>query len=37
LAAESIASGAAYGKLRALVELSGGVLPVLDELGGSYA
>ena len=37
LAAESIASGAAYGKLRALVELSGGALPVLDELEGSNA
>jgi len=37
LAAESIASGAAYGKLRALVELSGGTLPVLDELEGSHA
>ena len=34
LAAESIASGAAYGKLRALVELSGGNLSVLDELEG---
>jgi anthranilate phosphoribosyltransferase len=37
LAAESIASGAAYGKLRALVELSGGTLSVLDELEGSHA
>jgi anthranilate phosphoribosyltransferase len=32
LAAESIASGAAYEKLKALVELSGGDLSVLDEL-----
>jgi len=37
LAAESIASGAAYGKLRALVELSGGDTSTLDELEGSYA
>jgi len=32
VAAESIASGEAYGKLRALVELSHGDLSVLDEL-----
>lgn len=37
LAAESIASGAAYGKLRALVELSGGNVSVLDELERSHA
>jgi anthranilate phosphoribosyltransferase len=37
LACESIASGAAYGKLRALVEFSGGNLSVLDELEGSRA
>jgi anthranilate phosphoribosyltransferase len=37
LAAESIASGAAYGKLRALVELSGGNVAVLDELERSDA
>jgi anthranilate phosphoribosyltransferase len=36
LATESIASGAAYGKLKALVELSGGNLSVLDELEGSH-
>ncbi|MGZ4906328.1 MAG: anthranilate phosphoribosyltransferase [Halobacteriota archaeon] len=37
LAAESIASGAAYEKLRALVELSGGNFLTLDELEGSHA
>ena len=37
LATESIASGAAYGKLKELVELSGGNLSVLDELEGSHA
>jgi thymidine phosphorylase len=37
LAAESIASGAAYGKLRALVELSGGNVSALDELEGLHA
>jgi anthranilate phosphoribosyltransferase len=37
LAAESIASGAAYGKLRALVELSGGDTSILDELEESHA
>jgi len=37
LAVESIASGAAYGKLKSLVKLSGGSLSVLDELEGSYA
>jgi anthranilate phosphoribosyltransferase len=37
LAVESIASGAAYAKLKSLVELSGGNLSVLDELEGSRA
>lgn len=37
LAAESIASGAAYGKLRALVKLSDGDLSVLDELERLHA
>jgi anthranilate phosphoribosyltransferase len=37
LAAESIASGTAYEKLRALVKLSGGDLSVLDELERSDA
>jgi anthranilate phosphoribosyltransferase len=37
LAVESIASGAAYGKLKSLVELSGGSLSALDELEGSRA
>ena len=35
LAVESIASGAAYQKLRSLVELSGGDLSLLDEWEGS--
>jgi anthranilate phosphoribosyltransferase len=37
LAAESIASGAAYGKLRALVDQSRGDLSVLDELESLHA